>query len=1301
METNISLPGPMIFEGNVSENWRKYRQRFELYLQASEKNAKPDSLKIALLLNQMGDQAVDIYNTFSYAEGENKAHFDTILKKFEEYCHPRKNIVFERFKFFSRSQEEGEPVDKYVTDLKRLANPCEFESQADSLIRDRLVLGIKDKQLQERLLREPDLELHKALNICRANETSKQQVQEIKGVETVNAVKSQTKTMPPQARFEARGSFTRPSTRKCSHCGYQHQYRRCPAYGKTCGNCKGLNHFASECKAKSVRSIQEEQVKEEWEQKETVVLSVRLKKEVNSIEWRQQLTVCNRTVNFKVDTGSEVNIIPHSIYKTFDRAPALKSTSVKLWSYSGHDIQTVGICSAETTMGTKRMVFKYFITSDKSDPILGLEAASSLGLVPKISTITAHSAEEVIEQFEDVFGEGGVVKCNPYHITLDKEAIPTIAAARKVPLTLKTKLKEELDRMVHNGILVAVDEPSEWVHPIVIVSKPDGRVRICMDPRPLNKFIRREHYALPTVENSLAELQGARFFSVLDASAAFLQIPLDEDSSKLCTITTPFGRFHYKTMPYGISSAPEVFQKIINNMFQGIQGIVPYMDDILIHGETMEQHNERLRLVLERARQYNLKFSKKKLQLAKTTVKFLGHTITEQGISVDSSKVEAVKSMKSPSSKQELQRCLGMFTYLAKFIPNLAQVTSPLRQLLSNKVEFAWHHEQEEAFQNLKELVCKAPVLKYYNSTEPLCISVDASSYGLGAVALQKDRPLAYCSTSLTDTQRRYAQIEKELLAVLHGLQRFDLYTFGRDVIVQTDHKPLLAIMNKPIHSISPRLQRMILKSMRYSFRLEYVPGKHLYVADALSRCPNEKCRINTDYMEGKAAAVHTLVCATKSRLNEFKESVKKDATLQEVIKYINQGWPVHKNSIKGEAKKFWDIKEELHQADELIVRGNQLVVPLEQRKKMLLKLHSAHQGITSCQAKAKDALYWPGMLKEIEDMVSKCILCQKYAKSNTKQPLLSHKIPSLPWNKVGMDLAFINGKNFLVMVDYMSKFIVAKQLSSTTSQSVKLAIEETIAYFGIPQEIVTDNGPPFNAQEFRNFLEKYDITQTTSSPYYPRSNGMAERAVQTAKGLIKKAIQSNSSIFSAILEYNSTPKYGLPAPCEMLMGRKLRTNLLCTKTLLIPKYDVTTLQENIRNKQRRQSQHYDHVSKTLSELKPDEPVLVQHGIRDWTPGKVINKCQEPDSYRIRSEDGSMIRRNRIQLRPLRLSELEEARITQPQHFSEAIDFSEGTRSPGQSDEVQQTESAVEVEERERPKREVKTPSYLKDFQLY
>ena len=291
--------------------------------------------------------------------------------------------------------------------------------------------------------------------------------------------------------------------------------------------------------------------------------------------------------------------------------------------------------------------------------------------------------------------------------------------------------------MLRLGIISKVEEPTEWVNSIVIVEKQNGSIRICLDPKDLNQAIKREHFPLQTADEIVADMAGAQYFSKLDASSGYWQIKLDEPSSKLLTFQTPFGRFKFNHLAFGVKSASEVFQRKVGEIIEGLEGCKNNQDNIIIWGSSKVEHDKRLKAILDRIQAANLKLNREKCVFGVQQLKFLGHTFTKNGIKPDESKVKAILEMPHPQSKQDLRRFMGMVTYLGKFLPNLSTISTPLRQLLQEDILWHWTDEHSSAIQSIKKLITQSPVLKYFDPKLDTKLSVDASKSGLRGVLLQ------------------------------------------------------------------------------------------------------------------------------------------------------------------------------------------------------------------------------------------------------------------------------------------------------------------------------------------------------------------------------------------------------------------------------------------------------------------------------------------------------------------------------------------------------------------------------------
>ncbi|XP_045779560.1 uncharacterized protein LOC123877097 [Maniola jurtina] len=364
-------------------------------------------------------------------------------------------------------------------------------------------------------------------------------------------------------------------------------------------------------------------------------------------------------------------------------------------------------------------------------------------------------------------------------LKLQDNAVPCVDPPRKVPFGLYSKLKEELDRMSEMNVIEKVTHPTEWVNSVVVTVKKSGQLRICLDPRNLNKYIIREHYPLKSIDEIRSILKGASYFSHLDAFSGFWMLKLDSASSDLCTFQTPFGRYRYLRLPYGINAASEIFHRVMTEIFADLEGVLVFVDDILVYGETEEIHNKRLYKVMQRAREVNLKLNKDKCKFSVKEVCFLGYVFSKEGAKVDQEKVKAIVNMPTPTNVKELQRVLGMINYLGPFIQNMSEKTQVLRNLLKKDSVWVWDENCEKSFQSLKNAITNAPVLAHYNPNIPIVLSVDSSKKALGAVLMQNKQPIAYSSKTLTTTQERYAQIEKELFAIQFGCEKFHQYVYG------------------------------------------------------------------------------------------------------------------------------------------------------------------------------------------------------------------------------------------------------------------------------------------------------------------------------------------------------------------------------------------------------------------------------------------------------------------------------------------------------------------------------------------
>lgn len=747
--------------------------------------------------------------------------------------------------------------------------------------------------------------------------------------------------------------------------------------------------------------------------------------------------------------------------------------------------------------------------------------------------------------------------------------------------------------------------------------------------------IQRAHFQLPTINELATKLNGAKYFSVLDANSGFWSIKLDSESSDLCTFNTPFGRYQYLRLPFGLNCAPEVFHAKIKQLLEGLEGVESFIDDLICWGRTRVEHDKRLNALFNRAREINLKFNKDKCRLCVQEVTYLGHIFNKDGMKVDPEKVRAVRNMPEPSDRKSLERFLGTVNYLSKFIPNYSDHTFQLTRLLKRDVSWSWEFGHKKAFEKLKDLISDAPVLALYDVGSPVLLSVDASSVALGAVLTQRGRPVAYASRTLTPAQTRYAQIEKELLAIVFACEKFHEYIYGRNQItVESDHKPLESIFKKPLDAVPARLQRMMLKLQGYNLLITYKPGKLMYIPDTLSRAPLPDLyddKISKAILN-QLKMIISNVPMSQNKLSLVKRETAKDQMLTQLLVFINQGWPNRRFNCKDKLSCFWSMRDELYCVDGVIFKNKQVLIPDSLKSLMLDLIHDGHLGVDRCKRRAREVLFLPGIGKDIENYVKSCKVCQENLNKPCKEPMIPVSVPALPWNKIGTDIFEYRKKCYLILVDYFSGFIEVACLRDMSSSSVISILKENFARYGIPDTVISDNGPQFSCQSFKKFANEWSFNHITSSPYYAQSKRKSERAVQTIKKILKKSIDSGTDFYLNLLSLRNTPRENLNSPAQLLMGRRLKCRLPVHPELLMQNNCDNTLQyKRLLDKQNKSKMYYDYHSKKLPELSVGDDVIMLEHNNERMRGTVVGKASTPRSYIIKNKIG-IYRRNRRHL---------------------------------------------------------------------
>ncbi|XP_036327169.1 uncharacterized protein LOC118739769 [Rhagoletis pomonella] len=564
---------------NLSLAWNNWKNSFKIYMRAAGLEPQTDQQKVALLLHHIGPDSLLVFNSFNY--DIDTVGYDELLKSFNDYFVPKVNVVVERYRFFSRKQAEEETIEEFVTVLKNLSLSCEFKTLREDLIRDIFVCGLSPrfKSVKERLLSEVDLKLDKAVAIAKNMVLAKENSAEL-GADNEKFIAVIRNKSGDHAVTQQQQTKVQAVT--CTKCGTWHKYK-CPAEGVKCHNCGKLNHYAKMCYMRKkpngggnsrvyVRAVEKVAGRaednsgkqmcmyeaDEGEEESSLFVGEISERQADTYKskdvWYINIYISKVELRCQVDTGAQVNLISKA---TADLLKAQINYNVKssIRTFSGEKLEVVGTTNLKFKYANKTFEAIFYILKMSCKNVIGLPTAKDLELIKMVNEI---KSEDLLEKYAEMFSGLGVLK-RKCGLQLKEGSIPTVDASRRIPFSLYEPLKRELKRMMDINVIEPVEGTTEWVSSIVIVTKPNGNLRICLDPKNLNKAIVIPRFSLPTVEECKSKMFGSRIFSTLDASSGFWMIPLNEESSKLCTFITPFGRYKFLRLPFGINAAPEIF----------------------------------------------------------------------------------------------------------------------------------------------------------------------------------------------------------------------------------------------------------------------------------------------------------------------------------------------------------------------------------------------------------------------------------------------------------------------------------------------------------------------------------------------------------------------------------------------------------------------------------------------------------------------------------------------------------------------------------------------------------------------
>lgn len=796
----------------------------------------------------------------------------------------------------------------------------------------------------------------------------------------------------------------------------------------------------------------------------------------------------------------------------------------------------------------------FFVVENASGALLGRKTAMDLRLLEV--GLRVNRVQEV--------KEFPAITLPPVKFDVDDSVVTKQRSYQRIPVALEKPVQERLDEMERMGIIERAPRAPKYLAPMEVVPKGKTDFRIVIDMREANKAIKRVPYPMPTLENFKTKLNGATRFSKLDLKSAYFHVRIHEDSMPLTTFMTRKGPMRYRRLMFGVSAAPEIFQKIMEEVLSGCEGTLVYLDDILIFANGDDLLKERTEAVKKRLKDVNLTINPEKCEYGKEKVEFLGFTVGESGIVPTESKKKAVSEFRQPKCKTELQQFLGLVTFVGGFIEDLATKTAPLRKLTQKEAQWSWEDEHENAFQHLKSVVGTALTEQgYFKLGCETKLYTDASPEGLGAVLVQvqdgKDTTIAIISKSLTETEKRYPQPHREALAVVWAIERSHFYLLGNPFTLFTDNRALQFLFGGKFRDgkrAMTRAESWALRLSHYVFDIVHVPGKE-NVADTPSRLMTAVDKPFSEREDGEEAAttvtlqLHAVVegiQALSLRL-VIKES-QADEEIQAVSQAIKTGgWPDH-------LKLYQALKDELIVDREgILLRDTRIVVPRTLQAKAVEIAHLGHAGTNSMKRMLRERVWWPSMSKDVEKYCNTCLACVAMQKDDKPAPMNSTELPQYPWEYISVD-HYSAGKisdKVLVVIDYYSRFVQAIPVTSTSAECTTRALQRVFDLTGYPSRLRADNGPPYDSAEFEKWCQNRGIKLINSTPLDPEQNGLVESQMRGLTRALKAAFIElknwRSELQTYVRAYNDRPQATTKkSPREVMLGRVLQGPLPTTE---------------------------------------------------------------------------------------------------------------------------------------------------------
>ncbi|XP_055590910.1 uncharacterized protein K02A2.6-like [Uranotaenia lowii] len=1001
-------------------------------------------------------------------------------------------------------------------------------------------------------------------------------------------------------------------------------------------------------------------------------------------------------ISFLVDSGADVNVIGGNDWKCLESEYNVGSAVLKiihqldfpeLRAYATKcpmKIKTAFEAVIEV-IGAEKPVIKatFLVIPEGNRSLLGRDTSSKMKLLKVGLSVNVCSSKSNTAVFPKMPG----VKVK---FTIDESVLPVKNAYFNVPAAFREAARQRLSEMEARGIIERVLTAPTWISGMSAIPKGKEDFRLVVNMRAPNKAIKREYFRLPLINEMRTKLHGAQYFAKLDLTSAYYHLELAKESRDLTTFLSENGMYRFTRLMFGVNCAPEIFQREMSRIFEGLEGIIIYIDDILVFADTIKDLRLKVAQVLGILKANNLTVNQEKCEFDKQRITFLGHLLDKHGFHIDESKINHVRKFREPKSASELRSFLGLASFVSAYIKNFADITSPLWSVANEKT-WSWGPVHSKAFEQIKKNIVESTVaLGYFCEVDKTILYTDASPIALGAVLVQESaegerRIISFGSKALTPTEKRYAQHQREALAAVWAVEHFSYFLLGRHFTLKTDAKGVSFILNRSREDSKRALTRAdgwALRLSPYSYEVEFVKGRE-NIAD-----PSSRLYVGTDEPFSEESNPWELAVLETSNPqfltnDEISKETSRDETLAGVLEALKSDiWSTR-------LRRFDLVKAELYEKNGLLYKGGCVVIPKCLQEKTLNIAHSGHPSAAKLKSILRERVWWPGIPSDAENWVNGCKVCAANGRPEKPTPMKRIPAPKNVWETIGIDFngpyAHFGGIYILVVVDYRSRFLIAKVVKSTNFDQTKKVLDDIFGRDGFPDCIKSDNGPPFNGAEYKLYCRERGIQTVYSTPLFPQQNGMVENYMKLINKAMSAAIVSKTNFhheLQAAVESHNAAKHRVTklSPEEVMLRRKVKRGLPLMNRGVIHVDDQLLDKVDYESKLKAKQREDIRRGARQCSIKPGDHVIVERlkktkGDTRFSLKRFTVLSEDNGKLRLTDETGNIMDRHVSQTKKVHNWRDEESEPSNSECLKESV-----------------------VEPLQRPVRDRKKPSHLRDY---